>query len=172
MSSPTNNHAATARTAAIVRCPLRFAMNASNARPKVTRNPPITSGDTSSAIRGSFPRNTTKTPTFIHHSTAAVPIPFRPRIDGGRTTETIETFERGDEVSSKLPGGSTMTVLAVEGLKVRCSDDQGSQYWFDTNLLERYHWIPPGPEAIEQDSLTAICPELHSNSHRNVTSLI
>ena len=36
---------------------------------------------------------------------------------------TMETFKRGDEVLSKLPGGSTMTVLAVEGMKVRCSDE-------------------------------------------------
>jgi uncharacterized protein (DUF1330 family) len=35
---------------------------------------------------------------------------------------TIERFNRGDEVLSKLPGGSIMTVLAVEGMKVRCSD--------------------------------------------------
>jgi hypothetical protein len=65
---------------------------------------------------------------------------------------TIETFNRGDEVLSKFPGGSIMTVLAVEGLKVRCSDDQNRQYWFDTNLLERYHWTPSGPDGVEQDS--------------------
>jgi len=79
------------------------------------------------------------------------------------TMGTIETFKRGDEVLSKLPGGSIMTVLAVEGLKVRCADDQDRQYWFDTILLERYLWIEPGPDAIEQDSLPTICPELRSN---------
>jgi len=57
---------------------------------------------------------------------------------------TIETFNRGDEVLSKFPGGSIMTVLAIEGLKVRCSDDQDRQYWFDTNLLERYRWTEAG----------------------------
>jgi hypothetical protein len=76
---------------------------------------------------------------------------------------TMETFEPGDEVLSKLPGGSIMTVLAVEGLKVRCADDQDRQYWFDTILLERYRWIEPGADAIEQDSLPAICPALRSN---------
>ena len=52
---------------------------------------------------------------------------------------TLETFERGDEVLSRFSGGSIMTVLAVEGLKVRCSGEEDRQYWFDTNLLERYH---------------------------------
>ena len=75
----------------------------------------------------------------------------------------METFKPGDEVLSKLPGGSIMTVLAVEGLKVRCADDQDRQYWFDTILLERCRWIEPGPDAIEQDALPTICPELRSN---------
>ncbi len=59
----------------------------------------------------------------------------------------VETFKQGDEVLSKILGGSIMTVLAVEGLKVRCSDEQDRQYWFDTILLERYHWIQPRPDA-------------------------
>jgi hypothetical protein len=50
---------------------------------------------------------------------------------------TIETFKRGDEVLSKLPGRSIMTVLAVEGMKVRCSDERDRQSWFDTILLAR-----------------------------------
>jgi len=57
---------------------------------------------------------------------------------------TAKSFERGDEVLSKIPGGSIMTVLAVEGLKVRCSDAQDRQYWYDSNLLEPYHWTPSG----------------------------
>jgi hypothetical protein len=60
---------------------------------------------------------------------------------------TIETFKLGDEVLSKLPGGAIMTVLAVEGMKVRCSDDEDRQYWFDTILLEHYHSTQPCPEA-------------------------
>jgi hypothetical protein len=52
---------------------------------------------------------------------------------------TIETFNRGDEVLSRFSGGSIMTVLAVEGLKVRCSDHEDRQCWFDDFLLERYH---------------------------------
>jgi hypothetical protein len=47
-----------------------------------------------------------------------------------------------------------MTVLAVEGLKVRCSDDQDRQFWFDTFLLERYHQTQPGPDAADPDLLT------------------
>jgi hypothetical protein len=50
----------------------------------------------------------------------------------------IEAFKRGDEVLSKFPGDSIMTVSAVEGLKVRCADSQNTQYWFDTMMLERY----------------------------------
>lgn len=76
---------------------------------------------------------------------------------------TLETFKPGDEVLSKLPGGSIMTVLAVEGLKVRCSDDQDRQYWFDSILLERCRWTEPGPDAIEQDAFPTICPELRSD---------
>jgi len=41
-----------------------------------------------------------------------------------------------------------MTVLAVEGLVVRCSDNQDRQYWFDTNLLERCHQTQFGPDGI------------------------
>jgi len=89
--------------------------------------------------------------------------PNVPRNERMTTMGTLETFKPGDEVLSKLPGGSIMTVLAVEGLKVRCADDQDRQYWFDTILLERYLWIEPGPDAIEQDSLPTICPELRSN---------
>jgi hypothetical protein len=50
----------------------------------------------------------------------------------------LEAFKRGDEVLSKFSDGSIMTVLAVEGLKVRCSDSQNLQYWFDMMMLERY----------------------------------
>jgi hypothetical protein len=32
--------------------------------------------------------------------------------------------------------------LAVEGLKVRCVDNQNAQYWFDTIMLERYRQTP------------------------------
>jgi hypothetical protein len=60
-----------------------------------------------------------------------------PRIEGVTTMATMETFKRGDEVLSKLPGGSIMTVVAADGMKVRCSDEQDRQYWFDTILLER-----------------------------------
>jgi hypothetical protein len=57
----------------------------------------------------------------------------------------VDAFRRGDEVLSKFPGGSIMTVLAVEGLKVRCADSQDTQYWFDTIMLERYeHPRRPG----------------------------
>ena len=31
-----------------------------------------------------------------------------------------------------------MTVLPVEGLKVRCTDERNQQYWFDMIVLERY----------------------------------
>jgi hypothetical protein len=34
----------------------------------------------------------------------------------------VEAFKRGDEVLSKYPDGSILTVLAVEGLKVCCAD--------------------------------------------------
>jgi hypothetical protein len=65
---------------------------------------------------------------------------------------TIGTFKRGDEVLSRLPGGPIMTVLAVEGTKVRCSDEQDRQYWFDTILLERCDWTQSGSAATEQVS--------------------
>ena len=64
---------------------------------------------------------------------------------------TIGTFKRGDEVLSRLPGGPIMTVLAVEGMKVRCSDEQDRQYWFDTILLERCDWTQSGPDATGQN---------------------
>jgi len=66
-----------------------------------------------------------------------------------------ETFERGDEVLSKLASGPIMTVLAVEGMKARCSDEENRQYWFDTKLLERYHWR----KSSGQDSLSGILAE-------------
>ena len=50
----------------------------------------------------------------------------------------IEAFRRGDEVCTKASGGPIMTVLAAEGLKVRCADGENLQYWFDTVMLERY----------------------------------
>jgi hypothetical protein len=50
----------------------------------------------------------------------------------------IGAFKQGDEVLSNLPGSSIMTVLAVDGLKVRCRDGHDIQYWFDTIMLERY----------------------------------
>ena len=85
---------------------------------------------------------------------------------------TTVTFKPGDEVLSKRPGGSIMTVLAVEGMKVRCSDEQDRQYWFDTILLERCYWTQSGPDATGQDSLPQSFPESHSNGHCNVTGLI
>ena len=72
---------------------------------------------------------------------------------------TIETFKRGDEVLSKLPGGSTLTVLAVDGMKVRCSDEHDRQYWFDTILLEPRYWTQSNPDAAGQDSLPQSFPE-------------
>ncbi len=51
---------------------------------------------------------------------------------------SIAALNRGDQVLSKLFGGPIMTVLAVEGLKVRCEDGLNQQYWFDTIMLERY----------------------------------
>jgi hypothetical protein len=89
-----------------------------------------------------------------------------------RALKTIETFKRGDEVLSKLPGGSIMTVLAVEGMKVRCLDEQDRQYWFDTILLEPCYWTQSGPDATGQDLLPQSFPESHSHGHCNVTSLI
>jgi hypothetical protein len=60
----------------------------------------------------------------------------------------VEAFKRGDEVLSKFPGGSLMMVLAVEGLKVRCTDQQNTQYWFDTIMLQRYEH-PPSRDAMK-----------------------
>jgi hypothetical protein len=95
-----------------------------------------------------------------------------PLIEGVTTMATTETFKPGDEVLSKLPGGSIMTVLAVEGMKVRCSDEQDRQYWFDTILLERCYWTQSGPGAIGRDSFPQSFPESHSNGRCNVTGLI
>ncbi len=80
----------------------------------------------------------------------------------------IETLKRGDEVLSKFAGGSIMTVLAVEGMKVRCSDEQDRQYWFDTNLLERYRWTQPDPEVTGQDSLPQSFPGSKAEDAINV----
>jgi hypothetical protein len=66
-----------------------------------------------------------------------------------------ESFERGDEVLRRLPGAPTMTVLAVEGMKVRCPGEENRQYWFDTILLERCH----SREASGQDLLFSGHPE-------------
>ena len=82
-----------------------------------------------------------------------------PRIEGVTTMATIETFKRGDEVLSKLLGGPIMTVLAVEGMKVRCSDEQDRQYWFDTILLKRCCWTETDPDGTEEDSLPESFPE-------------
>jgi len=73
-----------------------------------------------------------------------------------------ESFERGDEVLSKLPNGSIMTVLAVEGTKVRCSDEQDRQYWFDTILLERCHWGRSRSEATGLDPVPRVPSESRS----------
>jgi hypothetical protein len=113
-----------------------------------------------------------KKPSVVHYATPVVAVPLVPRIDGGTTMATMETFNRGDEVLSKLPGGSIMIVLAVEGLKVRCADDQERQYWFDTNLLEHYHWTQPCTDTVEHNSLPAIFPDLHSDGHCDVASMI
>ena len=64
----------------------------------------------------------------------------------------VEAFRRGDEVLSKFPGGSIMTVLAVEGLKVRCADSQDTQYWFDTIMLERYEPFAEAWRNVERGS--------------------
>jgi hypothetical protein len=69
-------------------------------------------------------------------------------------------FERGDEVLSKLSGTSIMTVLAVEGMKVRCSDEQNRQYWFDTILLERRYLTRCDADSTGQDSFPQSFPEL------------
>jgi hypothetical protein len=61
---------------------------------------------------------------------------------------TLEALKRGDEVLSMFPGGSIMTVLAVEGLMVRCADSQNTQYWFDAIMLERYEPSPRPAEAL------------------------
>jgi hypothetical protein len=79
-------------------------------------------------------------------------------------------FERGDEVLSKLSATSIMTVLAVEGMKVRCSDEHDRQYWFDTILLKRCDWTQSGPDANGRDPLPQSFPGSHSNGHYNVTS--
>jgi hypothetical protein len=79
-------------------------------------------------------------------------------------------FERGDEVLSKLSGTSIMTVLAVEGMKVRCSDEQNRQYWFDT-ILERCDWTQSESDGNGRDSLPQSFPGSHSNGHCNVTCL-
>jgi hypothetical protein len=52
--------------------------------------------------------------------------------------------------------------LAVEGLKVRCADEQERQYWFDSSLLERCHWTKLGPEAAAW--LPTISTELDSTA--------
>jgi len=68
-------------------------------------------------------------------------------------------FKHGHEVLSKLSGTSIMTVLAVEGMKVRCSDEQDRQYWFDTILLERTqpgparHWAGFAPSELSRVTL-------------------
>jgi hypothetical protein len=69
---------------------------------------------------------------------------------------TVEAFKRGDEVLSKYPGGSIMTVLAVEGLKVRCTDSQNTQYWFDTIMLERYGPSPSHAETLSAEASASI----------------
>ena len=75
-----------------------------------------------------------------------------------------ESFKRGDEVLSKWPGRSTMIVLAVEGLKVRCSDEQDRQYWFDANSLERCRCAPLRV-ATEQPLGCDICATAPLNLH-------
>jgi hypothetical protein len=61
-----------------------------------------------------------------------------PTHDGVTTMASMVALNRGDQVLSKLFRGPIMTVLAVEGLKVRCADGRNQQYWFDTIVLERY----------------------------------
>jgi hypothetical protein len=68
----------------------------------------------------------------------------------------VEAFKRGDEVLSKYPDGSIMTVLAVEGLKVRCTDSQNTQYWFDTIMLERYEPSPRHAETLSAEASASI----------------
>ena len=69
---------------------------------------------------------------------------------------TLEAFKRGDEVLSKYPDGSIMTVLAVEGLKVRCTDSQNTQYWFDTIMLERHEPSPRHTETLSAEANASI----------------
>jgi hypothetical protein len=57
-------------------------------------------------------------------------------------------LQQGRRSFEQFLGGSIMTVLAVEGLKVRCLDNQERQCWFDTNLLERYRQTQSGPDGI------------------------
>ena len=78
----------------------------------------------------------------IEQVRAAVQKVSMPADEGVKTMASLEAFKRGDEVLSKFPNGSIMTVLAVEGLKVRCADIHNTQYWFDTIMLERYQHSP------------------------------
>ena len=68
---------------------------------------------------------------------------------------TIEAFRHGDEVCIKAPGSPIMTVLAVEGLKVRCTDRENLQYWFDSIMLERYEHLRQHPvcESVNANDL-------------------
>jgi hypothetical protein len=69
---------------------------------------------------------------------------------------TLEAFKRGDEVLSKFHGGSIMIVLAVEGLKVRCTDQQNTQYWFDTIMLQRYEHPPSRSETPSAEASASL----------------
>jgi hypothetical protein len=80
----------------------------------------------------------------------------------------IEAFKRGDEVLSKFPGSSIMTVLAVDGLKVRCRDGQDFQYWFDAMMLERYEGPQkPGEASATGDVRVRRHEECEGPVHRN-----
>jgi hypothetical protein len=69
---------------------------------------------------------------------------------------SLEAFKRGDEVLSKFPDGTIMTVLAVEGLKARCADSQNTQYWFDTVMLERYEPSPRPTDSLSAEACAFI----------------
>jgi hypothetical protein len=81
---------------------------------------------------------------------------------------TLEALKRGDEVLSKFHGGPIMMVLAVEGLKVRCTDQQNTQYWFDTIMLQRYEHPP---SYTETSSAEASASNYLSDSARSVGML-
>ena len=84
----------------------------------------------------------------------------------------IEAFRHGDEVCIKAPGRPIMTVLAVEGLKVRCTDRENLQYWFDSIMLERYEHLRQHPvcESVNANGLE-LSDDLKSTVRRRLRRL-